>query len=290
MRSIPKSALTAIGALVLAIGSASATTLPYKSLDRLVAEAEGIVIGTVRQIDATIDERRDIHTYVTFDQLKVIGGHVGTPTLTLRLKGGVAGNERLLIHGSPSFKPDERVLMFIQGNGRDLVPFVGWSQGVFRLVRDPSSGNETVTDGNGAPLLAVQGDHLVTNGATEHRDVQLSGAPDAEKVARAAAAGRFNAGRTDDGSVSTVVDAGFVQGAKAITAEAFVEIVKRRVPRSVALARPLRSVMPGELTEAADEADARPAAIEAVAPSTETLDPTPVAPKRIERAAPRDRQ
>src|SRR6478672_10308546 len=64
-------ALAAFAALAAAQGGASATTLPYKGLDKLVAEADGIVIGTVRQVQSVQDSAKDIHTFVTFDHVKM---------------------------------------------------------------------------------------------------------------------------------------------------------------------------------------------------------------------------
>ena len=82
-----------LSALALAAGAsqASATTLPYKSFDRLANEADGVVVGTVRAVQPMKDGRSDIHTFVTLDQLQVVGGRYAAPTLTLRLAGGVLG-------------------------------------------------------------------------------------------------------------------------------------------------------------------------------------------------------
>src|SRR5262249_38388155 len=88
MRKTHLLALTAVSAALLAQGIAHGTTLPYKGVDKLVAEADGIVIGTVRQVQSAQDSQKDIETYVTLDNLKVLGGRYAAPTLTLRLKGG----------------------------------------------------------------------------------------------------------------------------------------------------------------------------------------------------------
>ena len=80
MRKHSLLALATVAALAAAQGAAQATTLPYKGLDRLVAEADGIVMGTVRQVQSVQDGEKDIHTFVTFDHVKMLGGRHAAPT------------------------------------------------------------------------------------------------------------------------------------------------------------------------------------------------------------------
>jgi hypothetical protein len=235
MRKTHLLALSAVAAALLAQGFAQATTLPYKGVDKLVAEADGIVIGTVRQVQAAEDSQKDIETYVTLDNLKVLGGRYAAPTLTLRMKGGRVDNEILFIDGTPQFKQDERVLMFVQGNGRDLVPLVGWTQGVFRLVAD-KSGALTVADNAGHPVVGLDGDKVLTSGVDA--DAHVLGAPNADFVMHVAAPGQASAGKTDDGSASSMVESTVAKNAPPMSADAFLAALQKRIDKRAASASP----------------------------------------------------
>jgi hypothetical protein len=154
-----KSLLTMCLSLLWA-GHLNATTLPYKSFDNLVSESDGIVVGTVRSVQSQYDDKKDIHTLVTFDRLDVLHGAHKQTTLTLRLKGGQVNNEALEVEGSPSFRQNERIVLFVKGNGRELVPLVGWTQGMFRIVGDPVTRQEIVQDHEGNQVLGISGGHL----------------------------------------------------------------------------------------------------------------------------------
>jgi hypothetical protein len=251
----------AASALTFALGAAQATTLPYKSLDRLVAESDGIVVGTVRQVQFAADAQHDIGTYVTLDNLQVLEGRYSAPTLTLRLKGGRVGNEILFVDGVPQFKADERVVLFVQGNGRDLVPLVGWTQGLFRL-QPGADGALVVTDAAGHAVLGVKGNQVLTQeGAdAEGSDVHVLGAPNADFALRAAAAGQSGAGRTENGSAVKLVGERIAKDAKPMKADAFIELVKQRsAGRNAQLAQSaasLRSVEIGAPLAAVDQRDA----------------------------------
>ena len=123
-----------------------ATVLPYYDLHQLIAEADGIVMGTVRSIESAYDPHREIYTFVTLDQLNVIHGGYDQAALVLRLKGGEVDNDVLEVDGSPHFALNEQVILFLQGNGSMIVPLVGWTQGVFRVIEDVVTGRQVVSD------------------------------------------------------------------------------------------------------------------------------------------------
>lgn len=273
-----------LSALALAAGAsqASATTLPYKSFDRLANEADGVVVGTVRAVQPMKDGRSDIHTFVTLDQLQVVGGRYAAPTLTLRLAGGVMGQERLQVEGAPELREGERVLMFVQGNGRDLVPFVGWGQGLFRLVPD-GQGDYTVADADGHAVLGVEGGTVRTDAATGPEEVRLAGMPDAVMAMQRAKVGQGGAGRSDDGSESRLV-AVKPAGARPMSAQAFIALARQKSAAHFATAHPLRSVAVGQMPAKVDDRDAASrdaAANAAVRPVTDAGQPA--LPQRAEQ-------
>jgi hypothetical protein len=124
-----------ISALILSyVANVHATTLLYKNLDDLSAEAENIVVGTVAKTESTYGTDKSIYTFVTITDMESIKGQTKESELVLRFKGGQVGEEIHEIVGSPHFETNEQVVLFVRGNGRNLVPLVGWTQGAFRVV------------------------------------------------------------------------------------------------------------------------------------------------------------
>jgi hypothetical protein len=296
MRKISAITLAAVSAMTFTLGAAQATTLPYKGFDRLVAESDGIVVATVRQVQFAADAQRGIGTYVTFDDLQVLEGRYDAPTLTLRMKGGRVDNEILFVDGVPQFEPNERVVLFVQGNGRDLVPLVGWSQGLFRL-KPGANGETAVTDAAGHPVLAVKGNQVLTQeGAdAQGKDVHVMGAPNAAFALHAAAAGQSGAGRTENGSATALVGERIAKGAKPMSADAFLELVKQRsAGRNAQLAQSaasLRSVEIGAPLAALDQRDAPADARAAAMPQVQGAEfAQPALPRRMAAPAAGDKQ
>ena len=83
------------------------------------------------------------------------GGHgrYAGSSLTIQLPGGAVDNDTLIVHGAPRFAVSDRVILFIQNNGRQLVPIVGWIEGVFRLETDAATGRERVLDHDRNPVV-----------------------------------------------------------------------------------------------------------------------------------------
>jgi hypothetical protein len=140
---------------------ASATSVPYKSFDELIKEAEGIVAGRVVATESQYSPQKDIYTFVTFDRLEILAGSYQDSTLILRFKGGQVGNDILHVDGCPEFKVNDRVVLFVSGNGRYMVPLVGWTQGVFRIVQDAATGQQLVNDYEGNRVLGIQAGHVI---------------------------------------------------------------------------------------------------------------------------------
>ena len=138
---------------------ASATTIMLTSFDELVSEADGIVIGTVAETPSRYGPDREIYTFVRLADLELIKGHYGQGTLTVRIQGGEVEGEVLEIVGAPSFTPGDRVVVFLRGNGRYIVPFVGWTQGVYRVTTN-SAGIAEVLDHDGNRVFGIHGTEI----------------------------------------------------------------------------------------------------------------------------------
>lgn len=193
------------GALLLAglAASVQATVLPYKTVDQLATEADGVVLGVVRQVQPVASTPGDINTFVTIEPQEVLSGQLAQRQLTLKVHGGFDGQRGLHVEGAPQFAPGDRVLVFVQGNGREIVPFVGWTQGVFRIERD-ASGEDRVVGADGQRVLGLRGAHLLRDD-TAHSHVQLAGAPPLALMRQAGT--EASAGTTEDGSAATEVRA-----------------------------------------------------------------------------------
>jgi hypothetical protein len=137
-----------------------------RSFPELVARAEQVVVGTVTDVREGPDEHGAPCTWVTFSDLVVLKGEVGS-TLTLRLFGGASGPRVVQIPDMPTFTPGERAVLFVAGNGRDVCPLVGVWQGRFRVRHDDARGVDVVEDQNGLPVTGRIGPELArgTHGA-----------------------------------------------------------------------------------------------------------------------------
>lgn len=131
-----------------------ATMLIKKDFDSLVQEADGIIVGTVKEVKSFYDANFEIFTFVTMADLEVVSGNYPGEEFTIRLKGGQIDGEFLELEGSPHFNTGEHVVLFVKGNGKLAVPIVGWTQGVLRVVS--SENRLTVMDYDGNRILGVK--------------------------------------------------------------------------------------------------------------------------------------
>jgi len=136
-------------------GSTHAMVVVKRDFPELVARANQIVIGTVTAITEGDDATGSPSTFVTFSDLSVLKGDVGSE-LTLRFAGGGSGRYAVRIPDLPTFVVGERALLFVAGNGRDICPLVGVWQGRFRVRYDADLGLEVVDGHDGRPVRGVQ--------------------------------------------------------------------------------------------------------------------------------------
>lgn len=133
-----------------------ATTLVKLSFDDLVQAADGVLAGTVADIVSRKAQDGMIYTFVTLDALEIIRGSYDGERFTLRLEGGEVEGEVLEVEGAPSFREGERVVVFVEGNGERIVPIAGWEQGLFRVIRDPATGREYISDAVGNRVFGIR--------------------------------------------------------------------------------------------------------------------------------------
>jgi hypothetical protein len=137
---------------------ACATTVEAPEFEALVNQADYVVRASVKSVTAEWREnqgRKYIATRVALDIIEIIRGIPPQP-LVLELVGGRVGNEELVIEGAPKFLLGDDVILFVQGNGRQIYPLVAIMHGLYPVMKDEKSQQEYVLRSNGLPLYSEQ--------------------------------------------------------------------------------------------------------------------------------------
>jgi hypothetical protein len=138
--------------------TARATTVIAPSFDQMVDTSDYIVRATVKSITSewrTGSEQRYIASRVELEVLEVIKGSPPSP-LVLDLVGGRVGDQELTIQGAPRFIVGQQHILFVKGNGRQIIPLVGMMHGKYDVRRDKRTGREEILRFNGQPLYHEQ--------------------------------------------------------------------------------------------------------------------------------------
>lgn len=234
MRRYPLAILSL--ALLLLPVSGGATTLLYKGFEDLTLEAEAVVIGKVATVEAAESPNKEIYTYVTFDLVDSLHGIPQGNQVVLRFFGGAFGEDVVEVHGAPLFTVGEQVLMFLAGNTTEIVPVVGWTQGIFRPCLDTGSGREVACDYAGNRVFDVVGNDIVKESLNF---------VDAEIVEL----GDGSAGDTDDGTLAEAVGPDPVpSGKEPLDFTAFVALTKDRIQYLAKVPKPIVSAVVGDFT------------------------------------------
>ena len=146
-------------AALLVLTPASAMVVVKRDFPELVGRAEQVVVGTASAINEEQDAAGAPFTLVTFSDLTVLKGDVGS-TLTLRFYGGHAGDVVVGIPDMPTFTLGERDVLFVAGNGSVVCPLVGVWQGRFYVHFDPTLGADIVEDSAHRPVTGLSGREL----------------------------------------------------------------------------------------------------------------------------------
>lgn len=261
-----------------------ATILPFKSFDDLVKESDGIVAARVANLESQYSPNKEIYTFITFDQVEALSGNFHGQSLSLRFKGGRVGNDILDVEGSPNLQVNDRVVLFIQGNGKYMVPVVGWTQGVFRIMQDSKTGQQVIRDHEGNSVQGIRAG-LVLKEQKFQPESQIVGP--LQIVRSEVARNSGNAGVADNGSTSAAVAAPQGPEKAAMTAQAFLDIVRRAGSKKARVAE-LRSVAVGDFSMPDDSKDL---SVEPGKPAGQgARDGTPVLPKKTPRSHSKDQR
>jgi hypothetical protein len=132
-------------------------------LGELTRDSIAIVRGRVAAVDGRwTDDRRAIETIVTLEVDEYLKGDLGE-SVQFRVPGGLLGRFRSIVVGAPRFAVDDRIIVFLGAKGPMIPYVVGFSQGVYRIVRDTSRGEWRVTppplpSPTDVPVKIVRGD------------------------------------------------------------------------------------------------------------------------------------
>lgn len=164
------------------IPPAPASTVVIPSLEELVQSADSIVEGVVQGQVATWEDgtgaSKAISTTVTLKISQVFKG-TASDYIELRMAGGQIGDIRDVVQGSPQFENSKTYILFIQNNGKQLVPLVAMTYGQFKIVQD-AQGVARLFDGKDRPVTSL--DQIGRNAGS-------MGFPDAHPAAAAPSTG-----------------------------------------------------------------------------------------------------
>jgi hypothetical protein len=144
-----------LAGLALIAVVASATSLTQLRFTDLVQESTAV--ARLRCLGArSFWDKGEIWTETSFEVVQREKGAL-PGTVTVRMLGGNVGHLRSHVDEVPVFQPGEEVYLFLWSREGEPFQVLGWSQGTFRIARNPQSGLEVVTqDSASAPIFDAQ--------------------------------------------------------------------------------------------------------------------------------------
>jgi hypothetical protein len=135
-----RSARLAALTIVLVSTAASAATVRPLRFEALVERADTVVYGRVRGSRSFWDSAtRTIWTETEVVVLDGAKGHAAS-TITVAEPGGALGDVVHVVPGVPRFEPDEELVLFLYQAVGGRLRVLGLRQGVYRIDREPSTG------------------------------------------------------------------------------------------------------------------------------------------------------
>lgn len=144
--------------LVVLLGAASAgADRPYQSMDQLIVEADGFVLGTIRDVLPFDGEAYEGGDLLTLEEIEVTRG----------LEERIPHHVYLPDSGGPlNLVPGERTLLLLRAGVGDVdFELVGGPRGIFRIVREDQeagSSRDLILDHDGNRIFGLMGGHLIT--------------------------------------------------------------------------------------------------------------------------------
>ncbi len=132
-----------LGGLLLIALVANATTFTRLPFGALAQQAAAVA----RLRCLTTESRWEQGEIWTDTRFAVLEAEKGTlpRQITVRTPGGRAGGLQAHVDGAPRFRPGEEVYLFLWAPAGEPYRVLGWAQGTFRIVKNPLTRQETVT-------------------------------------------------------------------------------------------------------------------------------------------------
>jgi len=146
LRKIGLQWLVLLVALAALAETASATTVLIPADDDLMIGARAIVRGRVLDVTCAFDDQQGhIYTYITLRVNEVIKGRITSRRIVIKEPGGQVGLRGSLIFGTPQFRRDEEVLLYLDTWNDGSLRVHQMFLGKFLITRDAASGKLAVT-------------------------------------------------------------------------------------------------------------------------------------------------
>lgn len=154
-----RSLLTVLLAFLAAVPAGAVTVAPL-SFEQLVRQSSSVVYARVIDVRGQwSDDRRRIDSLVTVEVIKGLKGATAAE-VTVTVPGGQVGRYVNVMPGAPAFVRGDLAVLFLTARGPRLPVPTGFTQGIYRVQRDSSSGAALVAppavEPAGAPI--VRGD------------------------------------------------------------------------------------------------------------------------------------
>ncbi len=156
--------------LILLAAVAQSTTLARLSFDELAQQATAIARARCLS-STTLWRNGEIWTETEFEVLDQSKGTL-PGIFRISLPGGKLAHLQSRVDGVPSFRTGEEVYLFLWKSAGGENSVLGWSQGTFRILRDPQTGLQRVTEDSASSPLFDLATHKFRHGGV--RNLPLS--------------------------------------------------------------------------------------------------------------------
>jgi hypothetical protein len=171
-----------IGLVALAVVPARAITVVPLSFEELVRQSSSVVYARVIEVRGQwTDDRRSIDSLVTVEVLKGLKG-TSASELTVTIPGGQVGRYLNLLPGAPSLSRGDLAVLFLTARGPRLPVTTGFTQGIYRVIRDGASGDTLVT-----PPAVESAARPIVRGDRRRKPVSLTAFESAVRLAQGSA-------------------------------------------------------------------------------------------------------
>jgi hypothetical protein len=138
----------------------------------LTRRADIIVIARVVQVEPR-EEPHGVFTYTTLTVERTIKGSIGSP-FVINTAGGRIRERATIVHGIPTFKEGERVLLFLKYGSYNPLVVVGSIQGKFTVVPDPEDPDREILIRDLSEATLIPGPDLPEKSAPDISQQKLS--------------------------------------------------------------------------------------------------------------------